>query len=338
MKNVSSFSECYVKGQSFCSRNIQELLYEHYDLLILVSSWDKRCCCITKTPDVSAMKGILVLFSTRDQGGLRDMHDRQLHDFGKKYCKDLQSIHTDSLDLKNTWRKIDNIICEVTLTLQRPIRILLDISTCPRYYGAAILGRSFIGGSASNVTVFYAEGVYPTGGKQEKIPFTGGRWKPVPIPFFQGLYNPGKKRFYLVSIGFEGDKTLRSISRADPDRVSVLLPEPGIIPEYVDETLNANRELFESYHIPENQIIKACAADAIEAWEALSKASLEGHNENVYYMCSGTKPHSIALALRAMTLKRPALIYNVPDEHKVLEIAPSGKFWTYEISDITAFC
>jgi hypothetical protein len=186
------------------------------------------------------------------------------------------------------------------------------------------------------MTLFYAEGGYPDPSKGEELVFTGGRWKSVEAPYFPGIWDPRKKTFYLVSVGFEGDKTLRTISRADPDRVSVLFPEPGIRPEYVEATSRANHELMRMYRIPENQVVRAHAADAIAAWQALSSAAIERPDENAYFVCCGTKPHSIALGLRAKVLKTPAVLYNLPDEHRVVDIKPSGKFWKYEITDLTA--
>jgi hypothetical protein len=230
---------------------------------------------------------------------------------------------------------MDAIIRAAAFEAGRPLRMLVDLSACPRYYAVGLLGAYITQGLVGSLTVFYAEGLYPEPGNGEELVFTGSRWKSVEAPYFPGFWDPRKKTFYLVSVGFEGDKTLRTISRADPDRVSILFPEPGICPEYVEKTQHANADLVRMYRIPENQIVRAHAADAIAAWQALSRAAIERPDENAYFVCCGTKPHSIALGLRAKVLKTPAVLYNLPDEHRVVDIKPSGKFWKYEITDLT---
>jgi hypothetical protein len=140
-----------------------------------------------------------------------------------------------------------------------------------------------------------------------------------------------------VSVGFEGPKTLRAVTRADPDRVSLLFPSPGILPAYVEITRRSNEELVQEYRIPKVQIVEAPAADVIGAWKALDAASLDRPEaENSYYLCCGTKPHAVALALRAIALEYPAVLYNLPEEHKVHETEPAGTFWRFDIRDVTA--
>ena len=157
------------------------------------------------------------------------------------------------------------------------------------------------------------------------------------MPGLEGEYDPAKARFYLLSVGFEGAKTLRVVTRADPDRVSVLFPEPGYFPEYSKRTRIDNDALLRRFRVPRDQVVCATAADAIGAWEALHRNNVERPDlENSYYLCCGTKPHSIALALRAAALRTPAVVYNVPEEHKVVQIRAAGLYWRFNI-ELTSF-
>ena len=56
--------------------------------------------------------------------------------------------------------------------------------------------------------------------------------------------------------------------------------------------------------------------------------------ESVYYLCSGTKPHALALALRALCIGSPTVMYNLPERHSFVEVEPSGVYWTYGIEDL----
>jgi hypothetical protein len=190
---------------------------------------------------------------------------------------------------------------------------------------------------AEKVTVFYAEGTYKKNREDHEFAFTGGRWRTVPVPYLSGLCDPGKERFYLVSVGFEGSKTMRVVTRADPDRVSVLFPNPGIADEYVKISRDANSALIQSYCIPKEQIIEAEAGDAIAAWKRLAEVNPDRpQDEGSYYLCCGTKSHAIALALRALALENPAVLYNLPEEHKVHETEAAGTFWKFEITDVSS--
>lgn len=336
MDEVSSFTEGHLTGQSYSSASVQDLLDGYFDLALVVSSWDARCQCIQDAVNLRVAHAILVLFEARDAKGCRDSHDRALEDFCRGHCGFPHVICCSSLDIDGTWTMLDREIGLVAKSMKRPLTILLDISTCPRYYALAVLGSCITRRLASVITVFYAEGKYPPKGRTEEMYFTGGRWRTVPVPFFHGIYRPGDKRFYLVSVGFEGNRTLRSVSKADPDRVSMLFPCPGVVPAYVTRARQANKDLRATYHVPSNQIVKAHVGDAIGGWKALSEAHLERANENVYYMCAGSKPHALSLGLRALSLGHPALLYNVPDEHLAVETVPFGRYWKYEIEDFTA--
>ena len=191
----------------------------------------------------------------------------------------------------------------------------------------------------SEVAVFYAEGDYPeeTTELQKHELFTAGGWDVIPIPSVEGEWSPEKERAYLVSVGFEGSKTLRLISRAEPDLVYVLLPDPGVKEEYVARALAQNSSLIDMLRDESEDIVRANAGDAIEAWKKLDEAAVEDRRAaNFYYACCGTKPHSLALALRASVLKHPAVLYIVPDRHKVVDVRPLGVYWRFDLRDMTS--
>jgi hypothetical protein len=142
---------------------------------------------------------------------------------------------------------------------------------------------------------------------------------------------------YLVSVGFEGDKTLRAVSRADPDKVSILFAKPGVRPEYEALAAEANRDLMREFLVPKSRILNAPASDAIATWQTIATSRVHPEDsENSLYLCCGTKPHALALALNAIALGHPAVLYNVPEEHHVHTTGPGENFWTYEIRDVTA--
>ena len=194
------------------------------------------------------------------------------------------------------------------------------------------LGR----GIASRVSVFYAEGIYAGSVGDLQGVFTGERWQFVPIKGLEGHYDSTKSRFYLVSVGFEGSKTLRYVATQEPDRVSIVLADPGFEPSYPEKSRLNNAALIQHFHIPEAQMAHAHAGDAVAVWSELELRSFERfEDENVSYLCCGTKPHSLGLMLRALCMGSPTVLYNVPDQHKVIDTEPTGNVWTYEFKDLT---
>jgi hypothetical protein len=152
----------------------------------------------------------------------------------------------------------------------------------------------------------------------------------------RGAVNPAKRKAFIVSVGFEGVKTARVLSKEDPDRVSLIYPIPGVRPEYEALSLECNAATAEEYGVRENSILRVHAADAVGVWKALGTRALDCAEEETYYLCCGTKPHALGMALRALCLKFPTVLYNVPETHTFVEVNPNGVFWRFDLRDVSA--
>ena len=227
----------------------------------------------------------------------------------------------------------------IAVGVGRPLRAFIDLSTCPRYYGLGLFAGLFECGFAGEMCVFYAEGEYS---KQEPpplvadYPFSIGQWNTVPVPFLRGTVNPTKKKAFVVSVGFEGVKTARVLSREDPGRVSLIYPIPGVRPEYEALALECNAAVAEEFSVQQGSTLRVHAADAIGVWRAMSAGTIDCYEEETYYLCCGTKPHALGMALRALCLKFPTVLYNVPEKHTFVEVNSNGVFWRFDIVDISA--
>jgi hypothetical protein len=336
---MTEFRDGFLRGVSTAGSSPADLLRDRVDLMIAFSSWDSRSVAVTAADVLTAEESVLVLFDVRDQQGLRDSHDRQLEEYLTRQARVTRILRGNSTELADVWSQLFVTIGELRQRLGRPIRLFVDLSACPRYYALAILANALGRGIASSICLFYSEGLYDDrhGDAERHEIFTSGRWSSVPVPGLVARWAPGKSRFYLASVGFEGAKTLRAVARADPDRVAVLLPDPGVRPDYAKRTRAMNDELFQQFQISDHCVVRAPAGDAIRAWQALSEAGLERpEEENSFYICSGTKPHSVALALRAMAHGSATVLYNLPDAHKVNDVKPSGIYWSFIIEDLSA--
>jgi hypothetical protein len=239
----------------------------------------------------------------------------------------------------NALEELRHKVVELFRRLRRPLHVGIDLTCCPIYYCLGLMAFLFNNGIARRLSLFYAEGEYPeaSGREESHELFTAGEWEAVAIPGLQNPWIPRRSRLYLVSVGFEGYKTLRLCERREPDRVVILFPDPGVLPEYVDRTDEQNKLLLDRFSVKENSIIRANAADAVAAWKALTERNAERFDDNtVEYLCCGTKPHSLAIGLRSLCTKQGVVSDIVAEEHLSPNVKASGVYWRYDIFDLSA--
>ena len=336
---ISKFEQGYLRGISSKAGNVSDLMAGKFDLLVLFQSWDSRCICISGAENLYAENAILINFENRGVSGLRDQHDPIVSHFAREKSGEVHEIRGRSEDLEPLWNNLEEKLEELYRRVGKGLRVVMDLSASPRYFALGLIASGLRRGLIREIACFYSEGTYQDAqpGIIHSDIFTIGRWKTVPIPGLLGTYAPEKDRHYLVSVGFEGSKTLRVITHGDPDGVTILFPDPGYDPGYIEKTKENNARLFKEYSQEEPHWIKAHAADAIGAWRSLNQLQ-PGRLDasNISSLCCGTKPHSLALALHALATSSPTVLYNKPDRHKETRIVPNGVYWRFDIVDLTA--
>ena len=335
---VSEFRSGTTAARSLSSASVNEVYRGTHDLLICVSGWDARATSIIEAQNLRADAAWLITFREKDESGYRERNDESLRGFLRNIADTVIEISPSAGEIEKAWEDLRVRLLQLYFQKNRALRIAIDSSACPRYISLALLALALDGAIARELHIYYAEGWYPERPEVAEIAFTLGPWRTIHVPGMEGTYSPGSSRFYLIALGFEGHKTLRVVNTADPDRISVLLPDPGTHPQYTARTLEDNRDLLDVYNVPEGQIVRAAAGDAVGAWLALANAGVERFDqENVHYLCSGTKAHSLALGLRALTTAhRAAVLYNVPERYSPVIVEPAGKYWSYSITNLGA--
>ena len=313
-----------------------ELISGHYDLLVTTASWDARCLCLVDCA-VTADSAVGIFFANRGEGALRDAHDPRIEAFLQRVGKQVTLMHRGSDELDELWVDLWRAVVETADTTRQPLRILLDLSTCPRYFAMALIAAGFRSHLVGELVVFYAEGRYPPRTAEDPHePFTYGRWETVPVPLLEGHADPGLPRHYVVSVGFEGSKTVRAISSEGADNVTVVFPRPGVAPEYEERTMEENRILLDDFGIDQHEVIFAPAGDAVATWQALAEHRERWTCDDAFYLPAGTKPHAIGMALDATLGGDVSVMYAKPATHKESAIEPLGQFWRFTIRDLTA--
>lgn len=333
---MTSFRHNWLVGTSRRSDAVSDVVAGDYDMLIMTSSWDSRCQCLAESA-VTARTGLGIFFENEGEQGLRARHDPVVRDFLGRQCETHSEVFGASEDLDRLWSDIWQAILEAVAAAGRPMRLLFDLSTCPRYYAMAVVANGFRHQLVSELTAFYAEGHYPDGSSvNPHETFTTGKWDTVPVPGLEGASNPSRERRYVVSVGFEGTKTFRAVNAEGADQVSLVLASPGVAPDYEQRTLESNAELIDEFLIPENEFVRAPAADAIATWAALRERSADWASDDVFYLPCGTKAHALGMALHALSSDEPTVMYARPASHRETNIKPLGAYWTYLITDPTS--
>jgi hypothetical protein len=333
---VSEFRRAWLHATSEQDDDPTQLIAGHFDLLVTTASWDSRCLCLIDC-EVTADSAVGVFFTNRGEGTLRDKHDPQVQSFLERAGSQVTSIHRGSDELDDLWGDLWNAITDAADVARSPLRVLLDLSTCPRYFAMALIAAGFRSHLVGELIVFYAEGKYPPPTDEDPHePFTHGRWETVPVPLLEGQADPGLPRHYVVSVGFEGSKTVRAVSSEGADNVTVLFPRPGVAREYEKRTMDENRILLDDFGIDEDEVIAAPAGDSVATWRALDERRHLWTCDDAFYLPAGTKPHAIGMALDAMLGGDVSVMYAKPATHKETAIEPLGHYWRFTIRDLTS--
>lgn len=342
MEHVSKFSNHGLEACAFYSTSMSELDFVEYDVVVLCSSWDSRCLNIAQSSIRKIPYGVVFLFDDKDDQGSRESNDAEILLWLKNSVDTFDEIHGHSTDVDTNFFELYKFLVVKCIDLGRPLTVLFDLSTCPRFISLSLLSKGVNTGIIKGIDYLYGECLYPErksgimGGNQE-IVFTSGQWKILPIKHLLGEYVPGKRSKFTISVGFEGNKILRVLNNEDPDIVSLLVPDPGFHDSYVKRVMEANAELVKSYEIKENDMIRSCAGDAIDAWMKLdvSNSLSRAEEYNHTYLCTGSKAHSLGLTLSAMSSGSIAVLYSLPKEHNFINVKPENKYWIYRVMSLT---
>jgi len=335
IKPKSIFEGAFLSCTSRFAPVLDDVLLGEYDLGVFGSSWDSRAISMERVQGVSVGRGIGVFYDLRDDAGLRDHHDPIVTAFVNRVSDRPYRVEGSSHEWSDLWEKLLAELYAEHSRVRRPLRMLINLATCPRILSLGLIATGLRSGLLSSVSAFYVEADYVRPESDPQIVFTGGRWSTVPIPGLEGWEDPAKRRrFYLVSVGWDSEQTLREVEAADVDRLSLLMAGNDEKMDYVREAEERNAELIRRYSIPKEQILRVNPYDAIEGWRELANARVdERDDESVYYLCCGTKPLSLSLALRALELDHPTVLYVVPERHTVIATKMRPRCWVFEICD-----
>lgn len=331
----SEIRTSFIETAAIRSRDVNEIYCGEFDFLLASASWDRRSVSLTKSNSLASKSGLLLHYKKKDNLGLSKNHLELLQAFFSGNVSKHETEIIEATCIEDSWELVKQHLASAFQIAGRPLNIFIDLSTTPRFLTLGALGFGFQHGLVRSATYAYAEGCYSTRDDSQEI-FTEGGWKIAAIPGFSGQWDPTRSRHYVVSVGFEGVKTRQLVSKSEPDLVSVLFPDPPVQEEYRDRTHSVNRPLIEDFNVGDREM-RSHAADVVSTLDILEKANVESFDyENCLYVCCGTKPHSLSLAIRSLVKTEPGVLYIVPESHRVLDVKPNGTYWRYKVVDFSS--
>lgn len=336
---MTTYREGFLGGSShFFQGAPHDAFAQNYGIGLFSTSWDERSVAPLVISDLSIKVAIVLraepVFTKEIETTHFDRLSKSLAERGARIVE----IASDIREIDRTWEEILKAVAQSPEVLGEPS--FIDLSVAPIFYSIGLINALVLSGFCAFVDVFYSEAEYVRNHNVQPgdaFPFSFGQWESIPIPFLMGSPQPSKKRHFFVSVGFEGAKTMRVLAKSDPDLITVLLPIPGFRKEYDDEVQRRNQAVIDSYSIPQDQIVKVSAGDAIATWKVLSRSLTRStSDQDLYYLCCGTKPHSLGLALSGLASGRPCVLYNRPESLNETEIRETGRYWKYKLWDSTS--
>lgn len=325
-------------GEARVSESTSSVWAGHYDLGVIAASWDPRCTEIACAPNLTF--GVLLICAPKitDRDGLRKHHDVVIKDAAQRSAAETKYIYFGPAELEDSWAVLREGLWQSLRRVRNSgLRLFLDITTCPRYLTLALLKEALSSGLCSVIDIGYTEGDYPPPPIDfegiEEVSFKSGPTNSIVIPGYLGDFEPGRDKTYLVSAGFDGWKTLNQLNRRDPKRVALIFADPGVRNEYVLRARRGNAGLIERFGISASDVLCAPAGDAITCWKVIQEwASAGTDTVNLFFLCAGNKPHSLALALYAMDNVEVTLLYNQATRAHPVKVKRGSSVWMYRIS------
>ena len=325
----------------FQKRRISEQLEAEGDLLVLTSSWERRCVEVARVRHGRYAAATVVTFAENGTSGRRAEHDIELARLAGGRANNVADLGTYSVSDVESWRNaLVELIASTRIALGRPIDLVCDVSCLPKYYMLTLMGYCLSSGSVRSLRLLYAEGRYaPSDGNVSLSPdhsFTEGAWRSLPVPYLEGRLSPDKKVEIVASIGFETFQVRKLIRVYEAERHCLVTPYPGFSPEYGEQSEKEAKALATNLDLDEREILRCPAGDAATAADIVLDV-LDGCDRfKEVGLCLGTKPHAIGFGVAALIRPDFTLVCRMPDRYIETETPATGIMWSYELRDLSA--
>lgn len=321
-------------------RRISERLEADGDLLVLTSSWERRCVEVARVRHGRYATAAVVTFAEEGKSGRRAEHDAALTRLAVDQAASVADLGRHSVSDVESWRNaLAGLVADTRTALGRPLDMVVDVSCLPKYYMLTLMGYCLSSGWVRSLRLLYTEGRYaPSDGNTSLAPdhaFTEGSWRSLPVPYLEGRLSPDKKVEVIASIGFETFQARKLIRLYEAERHFLVTPYPGFSPEYGDQSEKEAKALAINLDLEEREILRCPAGDATAAASIVVDVLDRCGRFKEVGLCLGTKPHAIGFGVAALIRPDFTLVCRMPDRYVETETPATGIMWSYELRDLS---
>lgn len=302
-----------------------------YDLVLAAGTWDSRCTAMTHSEGLRTEHSAIIHYADKGAGCWTKQNTKAIESFLKAHSSQAPvAIDIDSFQALTAWDHLRSHIISVYNLIGRPLRVLLDLASIPRFLSLAVLGFGMRSGLLHSFDVVYASTTSYSAPVQSpgdftdaSSGFTSGHWRAMPV-LGLGIGGRGRGRNHLmVSVGFEGAKTRKLVDVLEPDELSLLVAgSPGN--QLYEYALEQNRSLCDKYLVGNDSVIGGPIFGMLETTKIVRSYlnCFVSESTEVSVLVTGPKPHALALALVALQHPIANYYYALPDRH--LETTPTA--------------
>lgn len=321
-------------------RRISEQLEAGGDLLVLTSSWERRCVEVARVKHGRYAVAAVVTFAEEGTSGRRAEHDAELARLAAEHAGSVADLGRHSVSDVDSWRNaLAELVVRARIALGRPLDMVVDASCLPKYYMLTLMGYCMTSGLVRSLRLLYAEGRYAhSDGNTSLSPdhaFTEGSWRSLPVPYLEGQLSPDKKVEVVASIGFETFQARKLIRVYEAERHRLVTPYPGFSTEYGDQSEKEAKALAANLDLNEREILRCPAGDAAAAADIVVDVLDSCGRFKEVGLCLGTKPHAIGFGVAALIRPDFTLVCRMPDRYVETETPATGITWSYELRDLS---
>ncbi|TNE90353.1 MAG: hypothetical protein EP330_08540 [Deltaproteobacteria bacterium] len=303
---------------------------------MLVVSWDRRGVAAVRAAGLKCTSYLVIRLKTRDAP------ERSEENCAATLAElRSQGVPEDAI-ISSEWmaaEDVDSVFVETSRFIQthiapRTLSLFVELSSAPMHVALHLVSLLIGGARCRELTIGYMEGEYPDEVVGGDSSFGYGRRRRVAIPGTVIRTDESQPFPYALSLGFEEARTFQALRDVEPDRLLVLLAEPGFEPKYTSRARAILSELQERFHVEQDDVLTAAAGSVEDAFLVLIRhsRSFPAHS-NLRYLAAGTKSHGCAMVLASVARGGGEVLALVPEVFRAVNVKPTGTFWLTRILD-----
>jgi hypothetical protein len=246
---------------NFQQVELQDLLTNHFDLLIAASGYETRSISFFNENELHADKKVAFAFCEKSLENTRKFNDKA---FIEKGFELIQASGEDQNAI------LDFLKIELKKIQKEKINILIDYSSMTRKWYAAIIHFIISENlSCNKLQAFFTYTPAQINFSKKDNPVLSAE-SVLPVP---GFRNKSLPLTLIIGLGVSSEKATYLIKKLNPDHLVLLYADPGFEKSFVETVLKNNHKLTETIEI--RHIINYPAHDIEKTYQILKDICLE---------------------------------------------------------------